>query len=162
MSYICQYCGRILKYPVAHKCRDGFRKRKLKFETIMTKEETKQAAEIMLAFAEGKKIQVKNKDENKWFDFTKYTNPTWNFDDFDYRIAPERKYRPFKNADEAFQEAKKHGFWVKDETGNYRLICYIYDKGAEIANEMLNSYTYDDILSFVWADDGSKCGILEE
>lgn len=30
--FVCQYCGRLMKYQVPHKCKDGFRKRKLKFE----------------------------------------------------------------------------------------------------------------------------------
>lgn len=29
--FICFYCGRLMKYQVPHKCKDGFRKRKLKF-----------------------------------------------------------------------------------------------------------------------------------
>lgn len=30
--FTCLYCGRLMKYQVPHKCKDGFRKRKLKFE----------------------------------------------------------------------------------------------------------------------------------
>ena len=30
--FTCFYCGRLMKYQVPHKCKDGFRKRKLKFE----------------------------------------------------------------------------------------------------------------------------------
>ena len=29
--FVCKYCGRLMKYQVPHKCKDGFRKRKLKF-----------------------------------------------------------------------------------------------------------------------------------
>lgn len=29
--YKCSYCGRMLKYPVAHICNGNFRKRKLSF-----------------------------------------------------------------------------------------------------------------------------------
>lgn len=128
----------------------------------MTKEETAERIKVMQAYIDGKNIQVKNKNDKEWYDFTTGSVPSFDWKDFDYRIAPKRKYRPFKSADEAFNEAKKHGFWVKDESENFRQICYIYDKGAEIANETENSYTYDDFLSFVWADDGRKCGILEE
>lgn len=37
--YICLYCGRLMKYQAPHKCKDGFRKRKLKFISVMNKEE---------------------------------------------------------------------------------------------------------------------------
>lgn len=35
----CLYCGRLMKYQAPHKCKDGFRKRKLKFISVMNKEE---------------------------------------------------------------------------------------------------------------------------
>lgn len=34
-KYKCVYCGRELLYKVAHKCKDGFRKRHLKFYEII-------------------------------------------------------------------------------------------------------------------------------
>lgn len=37
--FICLYCGRLMKYQAPHKCKDGFRKRKLKFISVMNKEE---------------------------------------------------------------------------------------------------------------------------
>lgn len=30
-KYICEYCGKYFKFPVAHNCTDGFRKHKLSF-----------------------------------------------------------------------------------------------------------------------------------
>lgn len=30
--FVCKYCGRQMKYQVPHRCKEGFRKRKLKFE----------------------------------------------------------------------------------------------------------------------------------
>lgn len=30
--FVCKYCGRLMKYQVPHRCKEGFRKRKLKFE----------------------------------------------------------------------------------------------------------------------------------
>lgn len=135
----------------------------------MTKEETKMAAEIMLAFAEGKKIQVKNKDEKEWFDFTKSINPTWNFEDFDYRIAPDRKYRPFKNTDEAFREAKKHGFWVKYGANSYSMITNIDGESNDtnfvqiwVACDAEWSNAAEVLENNTWADTDEPCGILEE
>ena len=61
----------------------------------MTPEELKYAASVMLAAAEGKKIQYRSKGEihEQWGE----TRPSWNWDLFDYRIAPEpRKPREWK------------------------------------------------------------------
>lgn len=127
----------------------------------MTKEETKKAAEIMLAFTEGKEIECRMKNnEAAWMPAT---SPCWDFKSYCYRVKQDCNYRPFKSADEAFQEAKKNGFWVCDEEGNYRQICYIYNKGIEIANEYTSTYSFDDLFeSFVWHDTKTPCGILEE
>ena len=39
----------------------------------------------------------------------------------DYRIKPETKYRPFKDAEECFEEMKKHQpfGWIKDKLHQY-------------------------------------------
>ena len=51
----------------------------------MTPEETRQAAEVMLAFAEGKKIEYRNEANENW---TPITDPAWAWECSDYRIAP--------------------------------------------------------------------------
>lgn len=54
----------------------------------MNKEQTKAAATVMQAFAEGKTIQLRRHGtNNKWTIIT--GNPLWNWDDFDYRVKPE-------------------------------------------------------------------------
>lgn len=125
----------------------------------MLKSELKAAAEVMLAAAQGATIQGKfsNLPDAKWKDFP---NPSWDWEKFDYRVKPALKYRPFKDADEAFQEAEKHGFWIKTEKGYFVPLAFIenniYDGRAH--------YTFDILLAKggVWADDGTPCGILEE
>jgi len=52
----------------------------------MNADETKAAAAVMIAWAEGKRIQGKSQDNAAWHD---YTEPAWNWNSFDYRIAPE-------------------------------------------------------------------------
>ena len=84
----------------------------------MTREDAKQLLPILQAFAEGKTIQVKCKTDSKaltekWIDVR---NP-----DLDnprcYRIKPEPKYRPFKDAEECWQEMQKHQpfGWLQDK-----------------------------------------------
>lgn len=71
----------------------------------MTREEAKDMLPIIQALAEGKHIQLKDKTGN-WMDIdfinVELCNPNV------YRIKSEPKYRPFKDADECWQEMLKH------------------------------------------------------
>lgn len=89
----------------------------------MTREEAKELLPIIQAFAEGKTIQVKGPD-NRWYDY-EGKNCKLKFDSRvqDYCIKP--KYRPFKNAEECWEEMLKHQpfGWVKNiEFEKYFLI----------------------------------------
>lgn len=79
----------------------------------MTREQAKELLPIIQAFAEGKTIQVKGPD-NRWYDY-EGENCKLKFDSRvqDYCIKP--KYRPFKNAEECWQEMQKHNpfGWIK-------------------------------------------------
>ena len=68
---------------------------------------------IMKAYENGKTIEVKRYDETKWKSIDNIENYQFNFSKYEYRIATEPKYRPYESVEEAFNEAKKHGFWVK-------------------------------------------------
>ena len=78
----------------------------------MTREEARKAAEVMLAYADGKEIEYKNGALKDW-GITSV--PTFNWGSNDYRIKPGSKYRPFKDAEECWQEMQKHQpfGWVK-------------------------------------------------
>lgn len=72
----------------------------------MTREETKKMLPILVAFAEGKAIESRcvKGDKSLW-----YNDEDPSFDnDFEYRIKPEPTYRPFKDAEECWQEMLKH------------------------------------------------------
>ena len=56
----------------------------------MTREETKKAAETMLAHAEGKEIEILVYDYNGRKEWGDCKNPDWNWDSHDYRIKPEQ------------------------------------------------------------------------
>ena len=72
----------------------------------MTREEAKKMLPILVAFAEGKAIESRcvKGDKSLWYDDE---DPSFD-DDFEYRIKPEPKYRPFKDAEECWQEMLKH------------------------------------------------------
>ena len=73
----------------------------------MTREELKEAAKVMEAYANGKKIQCNYncQDNGGWVDTD---NPSFNWDKYAYRIKPEPKYRPLKNQEECWTEMLKH------------------------------------------------------
>lgn len=70
----------------------------------MTREEVKELMPIIKAFAEGKQIQVKSK--NEWLEIGNeiYLSESTS----DYRIKPEPKYRPFRTQEECWQEMHNH------------------------------------------------------
>lgn len=91
----------------------------------MDRNQAKEFYPILQAFAEGKIIETRRKptaDNNGvtkdgWFEFNDWTEMKeleyWV--NVDYRIKPEPKYRPFKDAKECWQEMQKHQpfGWVK-------------------------------------------------
>ena len=96
----------------------------------MTREQAKELLPIIQAFAEGKTIQVKGPD-NRWYDY-EGKNCKLKFDSRvqDYCIKP--KYRPFKNADECWQEMQKHNpfGWIKVKNSNcYKFLAAVQNIG---------------------------------
>lgn len=93
----------------------------------MTSENAKSLLPIIKAFSEGKVIESRciKGDTSLWYDDK---DPSFD-DDFEYRIKPEPKYRPFyDNAEECWQEMMKHQpfGWVKmkgTESKYYMLKC---------------------------------------
>lgn len=75
-----------------------------------------------------------------------------------YRIKPESKYRPFKDAEECWQEMQKHQpfGWVKDRNGSKFVIenvdsrgfVEVYDEGTCNFNEVFENRTFADGLPF--------------
>lgn len=123
----------------------------------MTREEAKQMLPIIQAYAEGKEIQFKLED--KWIN-TK--NPDLEFGVGTYRIKPEPKYRPFKNAEECWNEMLKHQpfGWVKivgDEM--FKVVHEINDEGIIWGDDAHNYTGMYDICDFA---DGELFGIKEE
>lgn len=72
----------------------------------MDRNQAKQLLPIVQAYAEGKAIESRcvKGDKSLWYD-DEY--PSFD-DDFEYRIKPGVKYRPFANVEECWTEMKKH------------------------------------------------------
>ena len=114
---------------------------------------------IMIAYQDLKTIEQKRFDRTEWESIVYDENFQFNFAEYEYRIKPVPKYRPYESVDEAFKEAKKHGFWMQNVDRMYlRFIDGFHiNKNSDI---FICDYCVDDILDmFVWADDGSPCGV---
>ena len=129
----------------------------------MTREEAKVLLPIIQAFAEGKVIECRTKPSalidtgvpNEW----KETKEIGFWCDIEYRIKPELKYRPFKDAKECWQEMQKHQPFglLKDKRGNNFIIenvdylrgCVeVYDEGAYTFKDIFEDYTFVDRTPF--------------
>lgn len=74
-------------------------------EICLSREPVKEFISILKAFSEDKAIQWYDDSIDKWVDVSVIClEETAN----SYRIKPEPKYRPFKNADECWAEMQKH------------------------------------------------------
>ena len=113
---------------------------------------------IMKAFEDGKTIEVKRCDETKWESIVYIENYPFDFVLNDYRIANEPKYRPYESVDEAFNEAKKHGFWMKHKSSGR--ICFSTRFLEERNTIYINSQaSVCGLGDYIWLDDGSPCGV---
>lgn len=123
--------------------------------------------DIISAFAEGKTIQYKT-DTGSWHDLTENEGlpmGTLAEEPNKFRIKPESKYRPFKNAEECWQEMLKHQpfGWIKCYEG-YLNITYVGDEqvyladpdGGAILLDSKNSYQDNTFV------DGTPFGIKVE
>ncbi len=131
----------------------------------MTREEAKEFLPIIQAFAENKIIECRRKDD-KDGEWKTTSCPNFCAAEWDYRIKPSPKYRPFKDAEECWQEMQKHqpfGWIYTDENKAYRNILsvdfakmplvLIPDQGSFTLNDMFECYTFAD---------GSIFGVKEE
>lgn len=64
----------------------------------MTKEQCREAGATMIAWADGKSIQYRQRDQSEWFDIEPACTATilsWDWDEFEYRVKPMPKLRPW-------------------------------------------------------------------
>ena len=113
---------------------------------------------IMKAYEDGKTIEQKRFDRTEWESIVYVENFPFDFVSNEYRIKPEDKYRPYESVEEAFTDAKKHGFWLKHKLSGR--ICFLTSFLEERNTIYINSRaTVCGLDDYVWLDDGSHCGI---
>lgn len=136
----------------------------------MTREEAKEFYPILQAFAEGKVIECRTKPSilkgsdipNGWTEMKDFE--FWN--NTEYRIKPASKYRPFKDAEECWNEMQKHQpfGWIKPTAdsipGKFMIINSIRINEVSITSGI--DFTYNELLKYYTFVDGTPFGIKEE
>lgn len=114
---------------------------------------------IMTAYLDCETIEGKRYEETEWKSLEYVEDFPFDFVANEYRIKPVPKYRPYESVEESFQASNEHGFWVKCK--NKESLCTIHDFGVGICGDLyINGYDSLKFLNdFVWADDGSPCGV---
>ena len=119
----------------------------------MNRKEAKELMPIIKAFAEGKTIQYYDSliDIADWEDCE---NPNFENLTYKFRIKPYPTYRPFKDAEECWQEMQKHQpfGWVKSTLfKDLALVKRVTTLYVEINRDIID---YKDALEkFTFADD---------
>lgn len=127
----------------------------------MTREQAKELLPIIQAFADGKTIQFKSIDD-KWDDFgNKEDKLSFDSPIHKYRIKPEPKYRPFKDAKECWNEIQKHQpfGWVKARYGYFIITGLSYYGIAFGIDGIYREYKY--MYNECTFADGTPFGIKE-
>lgn len=181
-TFRASQCG-ISHYPLPVQNAENSNVSLKKGNKIMTKEETKQRIAVMQAYVDGKQVQVYDISLSKWID----TNaPLW-ITSRQFRIKPEPSYRPFRNAEECWQEMLEHVpfGWITDnepqngaphDGGQAILIVCVHDVVVSVSpyfeedengniqrNTVTDGHsTYEQALKNYWFMDGTPFGIKEE
>ena len=134
----------------------------------MDRNQAKEFYPILQAFAEGKAIECRTKPSalsKSWQGMNDWTEikEIGYWDNIEYRIKPEPKYRPFKDAKECWQEMQKHQpfGWVKDRNGSKFVIENIDSSGfVEVYDD--GTCTFKEVFEIRTFADGTPFGVKTE
>ena len=123
----------------------------------MNRNQAKELLPIIQAYSEGKAIESRciKGDKSLWYDDE---DPSFD-DDLEYRIKPEQKYLPFKDAEECWQEMQKHQpfGWVKSTLfKDLALVKRVTTLYVEINRDIID---YKDALEKFTFTDGTPFGV---
>lgn len=132
----------------------------------MTREEARELAKVMIAYADGKDIEHRLYGTNKWATFNgndKDHHLSFNFSKYAYRIKKKPTYRPFKNKEECWAEMQKHqpfGWVIDKNTMVHHTIVALNSLGPYFSSDCGDDYKHlFECASFA---DGTPFGIKEE
>lgn len=135
----------------------------------MDRNQAKEFYPILQAFAEGRVIECRTKPSavkgtsvpNDWTEMKEIE--FWN--NTEYRIKPESKYRPFKDTKECWQEMQKHQpfGWIKGKEGEHHsLITSIITNEEEVYINGISGFVLDEIMEHYTFADGLPFGVKDE
>lgn len=135
----------------------------------MNRIEAKEFYPILQAYAEGKVIESRTKPStvkgtdvpNDWTEMKEIE--FWN--NTEYRIKPESKYRPFKDTKECWQEMQKHqpfGWIIGKEDEYHSLITSIIADEEEVDINGISGFVLDEIMEHYTFVDGLPFGVKVE
>lgn len=133
----------------------------------MNRKQAKEFYPFLQAFAEGRVIECRTKPSliegtdvpNDWTEMKEIEY--WN--NIEYRIKPEQKFRPFKNAEECLKEMSKHTpfGWLKGINRDiWTQISYVRNEGIETVNS--GSASYESLFDCFIFFDGKPFGVRVE
>lgn len=115
--------------------------------------------DIMKAYEDDKTIEWKHYGETEWKSIEHVENYLFDFVANEYRIKQFPKYRPYESVDEAFNEAEKHGFWVKSKDKHSLFFIDSFEAAGNGDIYIGHCHVGAFIEKFVWFDDNSPCGV---
>ena len=132
----------------------------------MDRNQAKEFYPFLQAFAEGRVIECRTKPSavkgtsvpNDWTEIKEIGY----WDNIEYRVKPEPKFRPFKDAEECWAEMQKHqpfGWLKSKENGYYSFITMLNNRFR------LNGYDgwwFDDTIKKFTFADGTTFGVKED
>lgn len=125
----------------------------------MNKEEIKRLIAVMQAYVDGMEIEFYDVNDEKW---ATTETPLWS-PNIRYRVKPTLKYRPFKSAEECWNEMLKHEpfGWLRSNNC-YAFVSRLSDNKMGIctnSGEIVNFETAFRLFKFV---DGKPFCLIEE
>ena len=132
----------------------------------MNRNQAKEFYPILQAYAEGRVIECRTKPSfiegsdvpNDWTEMKEIE--FWN--NIEYRVKPEQKYRPFRDAKECWEEMQKHQpfGWVKSTLfKDLALVKRVTTLYVEINRDIID---YKDALDKFTFADGTNFGVKVE
>ena len=134
----------------------------------MNRNQAKEFYPVLQAFAEGKIIETRRKPSsvkgtdipNDWTEMKEIE--FWN--NTEYRVKSEPKYRPFKDVEECLQEMQKHKpfGWVKNNETQSFFVCKAFGNLLFSIGIEDKPYNYNEVLRYYTFADGTPFGAKGE
>ena len=133
--------------------------------SILYKNDIKRILPLLQEMEEGKTLQIKTR--NGWIDVDADKDGV----NIDYllndritvRIKQEPEYRPFKDAEECFEEMKKHQpfAWIKDKQQHeyFNMISICINAATTFQYDEVEYYDYQRLINEYTFADGTPFGV---